>query len=1232
MEMKKRKLARLGAILLALLMAAGVVLPLVSCKDVSGDETPGTGSSSADTSGEETTTPGSVTPEPTPSGEGSVIFRDQAGTVLATESGYEGSEITAYRPAGYRTVKYFSDAALTQEISAPTAVGAGETSVYVSWSDPISYTVEFDAGPGLGEMASVAAVYDSRISLPACSFTKQGETFTEWRLYDADGGYRSFIDGAPVRNLTETDGETVRLVAVFDTADAVNFTVKDGVVTAYTGNAATVVFPQQAHTVSADVFRNNPAAANITRITVPADYRTIECGAFAPCVKLESLTVPFIGGSATTDNFLAYVFGAKTFLENSYSFSAELNAYSGLQQTNLNLKAQVVPQTLKSVTVTGAIHTIAEGAFYMVYGLEKLSIPNDENLYAVGDSAFDGCWQLGYDNTHGVQNPLWWLENVETIGKRAFAAYISETNSEGSSYTFSRLFQIPKLEKIRSIGKEAFYRDVYLLGVEFGGALETIGAYAFINCASVTDLILPDSIKTIGEYAFASCRSLETLYIGSGIRKIGAFGFADCTVLGTVTVAAEKPALVTYIPFSNGVDEKYDIYGLMEGYNPTYTVLGLVVPDGAIDAYRTEWITMERLIRSNTKAEQKGFYYGDLKDGTYQAGFAFDGKTLKVTDPQGVVGDLFNVFGTETIANEFTLYWEALDAAETGAVGEEVFYKLWSPDILDPYMGNPYEVVLRVRPELAEIGGESCRILIAEQTSLYESEIGEDDSDSLWKIAEDAYSHATLYTRETADGEWTEFPAPEGTVYTECYLYAQFWYNREYMAVVYEDANGAPITYKYFFSCDGKLIPAGYNTIDVSMIFYSYTGIQFILDGAGTAKINLFNSSETKPFVGSYEVTSGKWGADSVTYTFTGLTGVNGTLTGTATFDGFFGSRYHRCEYRLNLNGTVLANTIYTSADLDDRECIDRSSGNSFTLYDYKDEDGNVLLRYAAYERGGAVDHGTYTMDGDKIEIKIKNYSNPFVGTIINKRGSFTIANGGITTTYLRTDDEGYTFWYSEDFYGTTLDYYMIEMDGYGSATIHDTHDDDVDEWYKGTYYNTGRSVGSDAYGEYWVYCFEGEECDRYGKLTGSGKTATYYYVVSTTLDDADEGTILAISQSEGAQEISVYDEKGQLFATLSVDPFGITELTLMDVTYTDGKPTYTANTALSAKFTCVAYLSTDGTVAYVVVYDLAGNFMFLLAPQDGEWIYENDRVLNPQPAADTFVTPDADDLEKVGA
>lgn len=55
--------------------------------------------------------------------------------------------------------------------------------------------------------------------------------------------------------------------------------------------------------------------------------------------------------------------------------------------------------------------------------------------------------------------------------------------------------------------------------------VRSIGAGAFGNCFSLTNLILPDSIKAVGESAFAGCYSLTSVSLPENLSTIGAGAF-----------------------------------------------------------------------------------------------------------------------------------------------------------------------------------------------------------------------------------------------------------------------------------------------------------------------------------------------------------------------------------------------------------------------------------------------------------------------------------------------------------------------------------------------------------------------------------------------------------------------------------------------------------------------------------------------------------------------------------
>ncbi len=83
--------------------------------------------------------------------------------------------------------------------------------VYAEYK-PITYTIAFNNNGGTGTINSVSCTYDTAKTLPACTFTKNGYTFTGWNT-KADGTGTSYAPGASVSNLTSTQGATVTLYA-----------------------------------------------------------------------------------------------------------------------------------------------------------------------------------------------------------------------------------------------------------------------------------------------------------------------------------------------------------------------------------------------------------------------------------------------------------------------------------------------------------------------------------------------------------------------------------------------------------------------------------------------------------------------------------------------------------------------------------------------------------------------------------------------------------------------------------------------------------------------------------------------------------------------------------------------------------------------------------------------------------------------------------------------------------
>lgn len=64
----------------------------------------------------------------------------------------------------------------------------------------------------------------------------------------------------------------------------------------------------------------------------------------------------------------------------------------------------------------------------------------------------------------------------------------------------------------------------------------SIGDWAFVECASLTKIELPNSITKIGLYAFTYCESLQSIRIPKNVMSIGACAFSYCFELANIIV------------------------------------------------------------------------------------------------------------------------------------------------------------------------------------------------------------------------------------------------------------------------------------------------------------------------------------------------------------------------------------------------------------------------------------------------------------------------------------------------------------------------------------------------------------------------------------------------------------------------------------------------------------------------------------------------------------------------
>ncbi len=226
---------------------------------------------------------------------------------------------------------------------------------------------------------------------------------------------------------------------------------------------------------------------------------------------------------------------------------------SGTIPSNLTIPAIVyngeTPYTVKE---------LGSGAFRGCSSLTSINIP--DGVTSIGNYAFQDCSSL----------PSITLGNsVTSIGYNAFQGCTSLTS-----------INIP--DGVTSIGQFAFSDCYCLTSINIPNGVTSIGPWTFNSCSSLTSVTL-GGVVSIGNYAFNGCSSLTSINIPNSVTSFGINAFQSCNSLTNIHFASTTPRF-SYV-------------------NEWGTIPLLIVPDEAVDAYKTAWTDHAAQVVSQTSFE-----------------------------------------------------------------------------------------------------------------------------------------------------------------------------------------------------------------------------------------------------------------------------------------------------------------------------------------------------------------------------------------------------------------------------------------------------------------------------------------------------------------------------------------------------------------------------------------------------------------------------------------------------
>jgi hypothetical protein len=320
----------------------------------------------------------------------------------------------------------------------------------------------------------------------------------------------------------------------------------------YKGSAKEISIPAKIQNLPVtEVFLDNNE--NITKVTLPNGVKDFQ---FLNFTSLISVNIP---NSVTKLN--GDVFGGCTSLATVTIPNSVTSIGSMVFDGCINLK---------SITIPASVTSISQDAFNGCTSLTSVTF-SGSTLSSFSTNAFRGLGDLRLKYFDGGAGTYTRPANGTTWTKSASAAAAPATAAPAAAETAGLAFTAINSNKEYSVAKGTVTTGAVVIPASYNNLPVTEIADKAFNGTQITAVTIPDSVKTIGARAFMDCASLTSVTIGKGVTSIGNMAFGNCAKLTSVTFSGQIPFNSFYQSSFLLQGDIYDKYFAAGGGAGTYT-------------------------------------------------------------------------------------------------------------------------------------------------------------------------------------------------------------------------------------------------------------------------------------------------------------------------------------------------------------------------------------------------------------------------------------------------------------------------------------------------------------------------------------------------------------------------------------------------------------------------------------------------------------------------------------